>query len=216
MAMDAFFERNYVWQVYFEEIGPLAEITLSFRRARADGSGVEFDEDPQIITERVLDVINGEDDQLVMDGFLALIPDGQLLSCSLRVLRHRLLILEFEDYDHSFAGYDKQVVKNTFEGRLFNTDGSNADLLFIGGERTAHETATIKHWSKVIESRALRASADTIAAAWEPVLNVYEAVIYTLSTEIHMVTRNNHAPISRIQPALADVAARYGFVLPPQ
>lgn len=216
MTSDDYFEQHYVWQVYFEVVGPLSEITLSFRRSRSDGSGVKFDEDPAIIDRGILDLINGEDDDLVMDGFLACLPGGKLLSCALRVLRRNLLFFESEAYEHVFAHYDKNVVKQAFERRLFNTDGTNGDLLFIGGDHAAHATPTILRWCKVIESDAMHHSGVALIAVWEPVLQVYEAVAYTLDTEIHLFTRNDDDLIKRIKQALTEVATRYGFVLPPQ
>lgn len=216
MASDSFFERNYVWQVYFEALGEQAHITLTQRRAYADGSGRKFDEDPQIIDGRTLDLLHDEDDRFIMDGFLALIPDNRLLSCAIQVLRRRLLIWEFEDYDYIFAGFDKHIIQRAFDGRLFNTDGTNGDILFIGGERTAHETATIKEWSKAIEHDIFRKVGNVPGAAWEPVLDVYEAVSYTLSTEIHLRMRHDHDRIEESRMALARVATRYGFVLPPE
>lgn len=207
-----FFARNYVWQVYFEVHGPVAEITLSYRRALPDGTGVKFDEDPDTVLNRVTD----QDDQLVMDGFLALIPEGELLSCAMRVVKRILLIWEYQDYQHIFAEYDKHVVKRAFDANgLFNTD-SSIDVLFIGGDRAAHETTTIISWAKTIQRDILQRYEVEGGAAWNPVLEIYKSVIYTQTTEIHMLTHNKRDPLERARMVLKQVAARYQLVLPPE
>jgi hypothetical protein len=209
--MDAFFEQNYVWQVDFDTQDTVAEVILSYQRALPDGKSVKFDED----SNTILDLAADADDHLVMDGFLALIPPGELLSCAMRVSRRALLIWEYMDYQHIFAEYDKQVVERAFDTNgLFNTDGS-IDALFIGGDRVAHESATILSWVRSLSRDVISRYETEGRAVWAPALDVYTAIIYTQTTEIHMLTRNEHKRLRDARSALNKVAARYGLVLPP-
>lgn len=210
--MTSFFEQNYVWQVYFEEYGDLATITLSYRRDRGNGLSIQFDDDPSCILNLAAD----EDDRLIMDGFLALIPDAQLLSCAMLVRKPRYLIWGVEDYKHIFAAYNKHVVRSTFNGHLFNTDGTGSEMVFIGGDRVAHTTSLIKEYATKIEQHVLRTYGAEHIAAWVPILNTYTSVIYTLSTEVHMVMRNQSDLMRRARQGLNKVASRYGVILPPE
>lgn len=198
-----------VWQVYFATHGPLLEVTLSYRRHLPDGSGVKFDEDP----DTILDLAAEQDEQIVLDGFMALLPPDALLSCAMRTTGRWLLIWTKPDIEPVFAEYDHAIVRRAFDGRLYNSD-SNIDALLIGGERTAHQPETVKQWVNAIEKDILRTSGDDWVAAWQPVLDVYEAVIYTQTTEIHLLTRNTGGRLERARTALAAVAARYGLRLP--
>ncbi|MCG8352468.1 MAG: hypothetical protein MI924_32280 [Chloroflexales bacterium] len=214
--MSDFFTRHFVWQVYFEDHGALAWITISYRRALSNQMGVKFDEDAEIINTRLLGFAAEDEDRMVMDGVLALIPDGALLSCALWRLQNVLLLWERSAYDHVFAGQDKQVVRAAFDGRLFNTEGSIGDVLFIGGAAEAHTKDSIEHWAQVIERDVMSRFDTERLVAWKSLLDVYQAVMYTLSTEIHMIARNEPETIPRARAALGSVAARYGFVLPPE
>lgn len=213
MTDPEFFRRNYVWAVYFEDHGPIAEVTLTYDRALPDGDTIKFDEDP----DRFLDIANDADERVVMDGFLALIPNGELLSCSMRDTRHLLLIFwGYQTYKHFFVGYDKQVLKQQFDRRLFNTDGGDPDIVFAGGERAAHTPEQITRWAKVIKRDIVGSRQATPMTAWQPLLDVYRAILYTDSTEIHLVTRNTGRELERARAALAKVARGYRMVLPPE
>jgi len=211
MASAAFFEQNHIWQVYFDTIGSLTEVTLTYHRLLPDGATVKFDEDPH----GVLDLSSGEDDHLVMDGFLSLIPDGELISCAIRSVKHVLGVWERAEYKHIFAEYDKQIVRTTFEGRLWNPD-SSADFVFVGGDRDAHTTATIRRWIGVMQQELLQQKPEDPIPTLEKVLSFYNAVIYTQTTEIHILTSGERGQSSsRMKAALELVASRYGMALPP-
>jgi hypothetical protein len=213
--MNDFFARHFVWQVYFEDHGALAWITISYRRAVSNHMDVKFDEDAEIINAGLLGFAAEDNDLMVMDGFLALIPDGALLSCAMRTRKRVLLLWERSAYDYVFAGQDKQVVRATFDGRLYNSDGTNGDVLFIGGVAAAHTEDSIQHWVKVIERDVMFQVDTERLMAWASLLDVYQAIVYTLSTEIHMIARNKPETIPQARAALGVVATRYGFVLPP-
>jgi hypothetical protein len=51
--------------------------------------------------------------------------------------------------------------------------------------------------------------------AWAPVLRVYDAVAYACSTEVHFLMRDRDRALAEAREALATVASRYGFILPP-
>lgn len=198
-----------VWEVYFETHGPLLEVTLGYRRRLPDGSSVAFDADPR----PTLDLAADEDERLVLDGVLALLPPDALLSCALRENSRWLLIWTKPDVEHIFAEHDQAIVRRAFDGRLYNPEGS-IDALLIGGERAAHATGEVKRWAAAIEKDILPSAGAERVAAWQTVLNAYQAVIYTQTTEIHLLTRAGSAAAVQARPALAAVAARYGLRLP--
>jgi hypothetical protein len=214
--MSDFFARQFVWQVSFEDHGALAWITITHERALSDQMSVKFDEDTELVNAGILGFAAENGGRMVMDGFLALIPDGALLSCALRTRKRMFLLWDRSAYDHVFAGQDKQAVRAAFDGRLFNTDGTNGDALFIGGASDAHTEERIQHWTQVIEHEVTPQFSSYWTTVWKPLLAVYHAVMYTLSTELHMIARNEPATIPQARAALGEVAARYGFVLPPE
>ena len=211
MTPASYFAQNRVWQVYFDVTDSLAEVTLTYRRLLADGTSVKFDED----SHGVLDLSTNADDHIVLDGFLSFIPDGELLSCAMRDVKHVLLIWEREDYQHIFAQYDKQIVRTAFEGRLWNPD-SSADFLFVGGNKDGHTTPTIKHWAKVMQEQTLRQSGADRKATIDQVLGLYSLVAYTQTAEIHILTSNGHDQAEKMKATLGAVASRYGMALPPE
>lgn len=207
----SFFEQNYVWQTFFELHNSYVEIVLTYNRLLPSGESIKFDEDP----EGILDLSIDADDHLVMDGFLALIPEGKLLSCSMRSVKHTLLVWEQSYRKHVFAEYDKQKVLAEFEGRLWNPD-SSADFLFVGGGRDAHSISAIEHWAKVLEGGVVHRSDTDWLSRLEQILGIYKRIIYTQTTEIYMLARNEEDIIRQVRADLSEIASRYGFILPPE
>jgi len=200
---------DYVWLIYLENLGSMVKVTLTYERILPDGSSITFDADPAMI----LDTATEQDEQIVLDGFMALVPPDALLSCAMRTTRWMLLWTK-PDIEHIFAEYDHAIVRREFgDGRLYNAQG-NIDALFIGGDRAAHQTSTIKHWATTIEKQVLPMSGQEQIQAWDAVLAVYQAVIYTQTTEIHLLTRNTGDALNQARAALSAVAARYGLRLP--
>src|SRR5262245_61729273 len=135
----------YLWNVDFATSGGLFEVILTYLRLLPDGRTVKFDED----TDGRLDLAADEDDRLVMDGLLALIPDRAPVSCALRELRRVALVWEVEDYRPVLADWDKETVRTTLKGRLWNAD-SSADFVFAGGETSDHTGVAIRRWAKTL------------------------------------------------------------------
>lgn len=201
-----------IWDVTFEEAGPLARAMISYRRLLPDGWGVMFEED----TEWVLDIANEEDEHLVMDGFLALIPRGVPLSCAIRATVGGLLgFFRYDRYRVVFAGEELALVQRTFEiNGLFNTDGCNPDLLFAGGPPEAHEAKEIERQAEAVK-RLLKVSRKPQGEGWEALLRTYTAILYADCTEIYSVALREQVPLAHSRAALAAVAARYRLTLPP-
>lgn len=200
---------SYTWQVYSDQVGPFWEITLTYNRQRPDGTYVKFDEDPN----GVLDLATGADKRLVMEGFLTLIFNGELLSCSLRAIKHKLPIWTRPYHQHVFAGYDKQKIANEFASRLWNPD-SSVDFLLVGGEQTAHTTLVIQYWTKILMSGLFKSSGKKKLETLAQALNVYREIFYTQTTEIHLWTQGEESEIIEMRNRLAQTAAQFGLVLP--
>lgn len=199
-----------VWAVYFDPGDRIATITLTYHRLLPDGSTIKFDEDPACH----LDLASEEDDRLLREGFMALIPPGQLMSCALRVLRRALLVWEYTDFEHIAAGADRELVAAAFAGRMYNPDGASPDALFVGGTPADHATTTILAAATRL-TRLLQGPTGADEAAWEQALGPYTAIFFTESTETRMVTRADGTAYARAAESLAAVAGRHGLALPP-
>lgn len=202
----------HVWDVALASAGPLAGALLRPYRLLPDGRSVKFDEDPAL----PLDLETGQDEALLRDGVLALLPDGSLLSCAIRATRRSVLLIASRGYQQAYTGQDKQAALRALESNgLYNSDGSSGDALFIGGAREAHRSEAVIGWAGRIEREILGQIGPTgWLAPWAPLLEQYDALIYTLSGEIILAARSGTLGLAQIRDALAEVAAHYGFALP--
>ena len=205
-------QHPYIWDVALASAGPLAGALLRPYRLLPDGRSVKFDEDPEL----PLNLETGQDEALLRDGVLALLPDGTLLSCAIRVTRLSAMLIGSRSYQHIDAGRDKQAALRALETNgLYNGDGANGDALLIGGAPEAHRSEAVIGWARRIEREILgQIGPAGWLAPWAPLLEQYDASIYTVSGEIVLAARSGALGPAQIRAALAEVAARYGFALP--
>lgn len=201
---------DYTWQLHFDIIRSVCEVTLTYNRLLPDGTTVKFDEDPHGILDLSLD----EDDHLVMDGVIALLPSHQLISCTLRDVRRVFGVWQQTEYKHINAGYDTDIVRTAFEARLWNPD-SSVDFILIGGDAEAHTTTAILHVVKLLNEQVLGHEGDARIHAIEHILEYYSVIVYTQTTEVHVVSSmEGEQTLAQIKGALAMVASRYEMIIP--
>ena len=210
-APDSFYEQNYVWQVYFETGTTYAEVILTHNRLLPDDNFIKFDEDESSILATAI----GEDDRFMLEAFLTLLPDVQLLSCAMRDTRRTWLVWEQDYYKHIFAEYDKQMVAAAFDGRLWNPD-SSADFVFAGGEERAHAAEVVERWTAIMTKNILPQPRAVWGQTLEQVFRIYKCVIFTQTTDIHLLMPPNIDMMTEIRDDLEAVANSYGLVLPPE
>jgi hypothetical protein len=198
---------QHVWNVEFEVCDAVAQITLTFDRLLPDGTAIKFDEDPN----GKLNLAAEEDERLVMDGFLALIPDGELLSCALRDGARFFGLGDAINYKYVFVDSDRTAVDAALDGRLWNPDSSR-DYVFVGGESIAHQPAALKLFVKELNTRPTGPT--NLDLRFERTLSVYRGVAFTEGTLIRMIYSVSDAVITSARQVLAQVASRYGYVLP--
>ncbi len=210
MSSESSADEQPVWAVYLDRLGAVLTITLTYHRLLPDGRSVKFDEDPA----GPLDLAADQDDRLMEEGFVALIPPGKLMSCAMRTRARKLLFWDRQEIQHTAAGYELAVVRELFAGRLYNADGASPDALFVGGGPADHTTPAIVAAASAL-AQLLGQQSRASEADWLRVLGSYQAVLYTESTEVQMVTRADRAIVATSLSALASVSRRYGFELPP-
>jgi hypothetical protein len=202
----------YVWDVALASAGALAGALLRPYRLLPDGRSVKFDEDPAL----PLNLETGQDEALLRDGVLALLPDGSLLSCVIRVTGLSVMLSGSRAYRQIYAGPDKQAALRALESNgLYNSDGASGDALLIGGSGEAHRSEAVIAWAGRIEREILGQIGPTgWLAPWAPLLEEYDALIYTVSGEIILAARSGTLGLAQIRDTLAEVGAHYGFALP--
>lgn len=202
-------QASAVWLVNVEDFGPVVRVGLTFLRLQKDGTAVKFDEDPN----GVLDLDAEEDQRIVADGLLALIPNEALVSCALRDFERVLLIWERMCYRHVHTGTDRLLLDSVLEGRLWNAD-SSADFLFAGGAVDDHTPQVVDRWTQWMREKVLGQPWDRATRAVAAPLEVYAAVGYTRTTEVNVFLRNGAAGVEHARQKLAAVAAKYGMRIP--
>jgi hypothetical protein len=197
-------QQPYIWDVALASAGPLAGALVRPYRLLPDGRSVKFDEDPAL----PLNLETGQDEALLREGVLALLPDGALLSSAIRVGSH--------GYRHIYAGQDKQAALRALETNgLHNGDGASGDALLIGGGREVHRSEAVIGWASRIEREILgQIGPAGWLAPWAPLLEEYDGLIYTVSGEIILAARSGALGSAPIRAALEGAAARHGFALP--
>ena len=206
----SFYEQNYVWQVYFDTSTSFTQIILTYNRLLSEDRFIQFDEDQNsiLVTEQA------EDEQFLLDAFFTLIPENERLSCAMNATKH-VFLWEKAYHQYIFAGYNREKVLSEFKGRLWNPD-SSPDYLFVGGDESSHTGEAIEQWTRVMSAEVLPQTHQ----AWEQILGeiltLYERIIYTRSTQIHMLMFADAEQIAAIRARLSTVAAQYGLVLPPE
>ncbi|HLZ31626.1 MAG TPA: hypothetical protein VKV73_30260 [Chloroflexota bacterium] len=200
---------SHVWLVEFAVRGPLAEITLTFSRRMPNGAEVKFDMD----RDGLLDLATDQHERLVMDGMLALIPEGELISCGLRETQRAFLVFDSLGYRHVFADHDRSVVAAEFDGGIWNPD-SSPDLVFVGGRPADHSADAIVH-------AAQRLARTRPPADDEPVREVLSTYAELIVVNGAVVRVRRPAEVGReffasAEAALSNVAAKYGYALPSQ
>lgn len=200
---------NHIWHVELAQRDAVGEVTLSHWRQLPNGDLVDLDGDPEVR----LDLEGGEDAELVMDGLLAVLPDGEQLSCAVWESRSHFLIFESEGYRYIDADRDKAKVRAAFaDGALKNSDGL-PDFIFVGGSPESHtEEVVIRTASRIGK---LRLGGPREAAADE-LLSTYTVVAMTSVSLIHVLRRIEPGEdfAASVRAALNKAAAPHGFEVP--
>jgi hypothetical protein len=204
---DPTIEDPEAWLVYFERHGPVVEITFTYRRRLPGGESIRFDEGPT-----TLDLANDADDRLVMDGFLAALPEGELLSCATLTTRPFLRFWEPAlQWRHEPADHDKELVRAAFQGQMGRGD-STPEFVFVGGDEAAHTSPAVRRAVDALRTGRWTFHPDPVAALRDA-LTAYEGVAWSRETETGLFLRDRPGLLDDTRARVAEVAARYGVIL---
>jgi hypothetical protein len=199
-----------VWLVYFDVVEHLLEIVLTYRCVLPNGEDARIDED----ATTTLDLAAHEDDQMVMDGLLAILG-GARLSCAIRSQESHLWGMIKRPSLAVYCDVGKAQLVSAISGSLYNPD-SSADFFFAGGLSSEHTpervyAAAVEIQEDLESKGSVRAGRDV--SVLDTLLQRYAYVGYTQTTEINIFTRYSDLELANIRQRLAAAAETHNYTI---
>ncbi|WP_152976507.1 hypothetical protein [Herpetosiphon geysericola] len=187
------------WLVYRETNQNLAMLTLTTSRIYPDGQIIAFDADP----DHILDSSHDQEYQLLNEVLSNWLAAYQVMSYALSHAKTHLLTLFKPEYRFC-CQQSRSTLITVFEERgLRNTNGTEPDFIFLGGEPHVHQESTLQAWVQMFNRHA---SIELKNPAISQILKQLDGLIMTISTEVHFYFRRTQHNFQQHSTSVEQVA----------